>query len=205
MSGDITGEGLSCRSVAVSSRSGDIQIRRIQTVDDAEIENISGDCDLSGGSVGGRLQVKAQSGSLQATDLRASQLVLETVSGRATAHSVTGALTIKTVSGDIDGAAIGGAAASVGTISGDARLAFASPFSGSLAATSVSGDLVVGLWTNSDTRVEMSTTSGDLQCRLPLSGTTGQGKRLISGVLGGGIGSLKMQSVSGDLTLEEQR
>ncbi len=204
-SGDMAGEGLSCRSVALSSRSGDIELRRVQAVGDAAIENISGDCDVAGGSVGGRLQVKTQSGSIQAADLRAAQVGLETVSGRASAHSVTGAVTIKTISGDIAGTAIGGAAASVGTISGDAHITFAAPFSGSLAATSVSGDLSVGLWTNSDTRVEMSTTSGDLHCRLPLAETSISGERLVSGSLGSGVGSLKLQSVSGDLTLEEQR
>ncbi len=204
-SGDMKGEGLSCRSLALSSRSGDIQLRRVQTVGAAEIENISGDCDVAGGSVGERLQVKTQSGSIQAADLRAAQVSLETVSGRAQAHSVAGAVTIKTISGDIAGTAIGGAAASVGTISGDAHITFAAPFSGSLAATSVSGDLRVGLWSNSDTRVEMSTTSGDLHCRLPLSQTGISGERMVTGTLGTGVGSLKLQSVSGDLTLEEQR
>jgi len=204
-SGDMAGEGLSCRSLALSSRSGDIELRRVQAVGDAVIENISGDCDVAGGSVGGRLQAKTQSGSIQAADLRAAQVGLETVSGRAQAHSVTGAITIKTISGDIAGTAIGGAAASVGTISGDAHITFAAPFSGSLAATSVSGDLRVGLRTNSDTRVEMNTTTGDLHCRLPLAQTSASGERVVSGVLGGGVGSLKLQSVSGDLTLEEQR
>lgn len=204
-SADMAGEGLSCRSLTLSSRSGDIELHRIQTVGDAVIENISGDCDIAGGSVGGRLQTKTQSGSIQAADLRAAQVSLETVSGRAQADSVTGAVTIKTISGDIKGIAIAGAAASIGTISGDAHIAFAAPFSGSLAATSVSGDLRIGLWSNSDTRVEMSTTTGDLHCRLPLSETSASGERMMSGLLGGGVGSLKLQSVSGDLTLEEQR
>lgn len=202
-SGNLAGEGLSCLSLALSSRSGDISLRRVQAVADAAIENVSGDCDVAGGSVGGRLQMKTQSGSIQAADLRAAQVALETVSGRAQAHSVTGAVTIKTVSGDIAAAVIAGAAASVGTVSGDAHITFAAPFSGSLAATSVSGDLHISLQTTSDTRVEMSTTTGDLRCRLPLlEGVSSE--RLVSGTLGGGAGSLKMQSVSGDLTLEEQ-
>ncbi len=203
-SGDLAGEGLSCLSLALSSRSGDIALRRVQTIADAVLENISGDCDMAGGSVGGRLQAKTQSGSVQAADLSAAQFVLETVSGRAQAHAVTGAITIKTVSGDIAGTALAGAAASVGTVSGDANITFATAFSGSLAATSVSGDLRVGLPPGSDTRVEMNTTTGDLHCRLPLSETGVSGERMVSGTVGGGSGSLKLQSVSGDLSLEEQ-
>ncbi len=203
-SGDLTGDQLSCRSVSWSSRSGDIELRRIQTVGDAVIENVSGDCSAAEGAFGGRLQTKTQSGSIQADDLRAAQISLETVSGRAQAQGVTGAVTIKTVSGDIAGTAIGGAAASVGTVSGDAHITFAAPFSGSLAATSVSGDLRVGLSPSSDTRVELSTTTGDLRCEVALSETSVLSERMVSGALGSGTGSLKLQSVSGDLTLEEQ-
>jgi DUF4097 and DUF4098 domain-containing protein YvlB len=203
-SGDITGDGLTCRKVALSSRSGDVTLTKIQTLAEADFESVSGDVSVTGGSVGTRLAAKTQSGDLSIASLRSEQMSVETVSGDAHLREVTGALAAKTISGDIDAEAIQSPAVSLATVSGDAHWAFAAPFSGSLAGTTVSGDLTVALWTNSDTRVEMSTTSGDLDCDLQLADRSPENSRHLSGKLGDGIGSIKLQSVSGDLRVEAE-
>ncbi len=204
VSGNIVGDGLSCRTATLSSRSGDVTLTKIQTLAEAGFESVSGDVSVSGGAVGTRAAAKTQSGDVSVRDLRAEQLSVETVSGDARLQAVNGTLTAKTISGDIDAVGVQSQAVSLGTVSGDARWAFAAPFSGSLAGTTVSGDLTVTLWTNSDARVEMSTTSGDLDCGLPLAERSPDNARHLSGKIGDGVGSLKLQSVSGDLRLKAE-
>ncbi len=205
VNGDVAGEGLSCRSLTLSSRSGDVKVNKIQTVAEATLESFSGDVSLSGGSVGTRASAKTQSGDTHVQNLRAEQIAVETVSGDATLQETSGALTVKTVSGDITATLVNSPAASLATVSGDARWSYAAPFSGSLAGTTVSGDLSVSLWNNSDTRIEMSTTSGRVTCDLSLSDPSPGSDRNISGKLGDGTGSLKLQSVSGDLHIREDK
>ena len=204
-SGDILGEGLSARSLALSSRTGDVTLTKIQTVAEASLESVSGDVSVSGGSVGTRVGVKTQSGDVSVQNLRAEQMTLETVSGDASLQDTSGAVTVKTVSGDINAEKINSPAVSLATVSGDARWSYAAPFSGSFAGTTVSGDLSVSLWNNSDTRVEMSTTSGHAACALALSDPSPSSDNHIAGKLGEGTGSLKLQSVSGDLRIQEDK
>lgn len=205
ISGDVSGEGLSCRSLSLSSRTGDVRIAKVQTVAEATLESVSGDVTVSGGSVGTRAGVKTQSGDAVVQNLRAEQMTVETVSGDAELNETSGAVTVKTVSGDITANKVNSPAVSLATVSGDARWSPAAPFSGSLAGTTVSGDLCVSLWNNSDTRIEMSTTSGRVACDLALSDPSPESERHIAGKLGEGTGSLKLQSVSGDLRIKEDK
>lgn len=205
LSGDIATEGLTCRQAAISSRSGEVKVAKVQAVADATFESISGNVTAEGGSVGTRASAKTQSGDVIIRELRAEQLSVETISGDAELSGVAGTLTVKTVSGEITGTTIHSSSASLSTVSGDARWGFAAPFSGSLAGTTVSGDVTVALWTNSDTRVEMNTTNGDLRCDLPLTDKSPDGAKQLTGKIGEGTGSLKLQSVSGDLRVEGEK
>lgn len=200
-SGDVLADGLQgVLEAALSSLSGDVTAQNLHA-QSARLESASGDVSVSGGSITARAQIKTQSGQAAVTGLRADQLQIETVSGDARLKDTGGALTLKTVSGDLDAEGVQTPAVSLGTISGDARFAFAAPFSGSFAGTSVSGDLSVTLWTSSDTRVELSTTTGDVVCDLPLEEKNATGDKHLSGKIGGGLGSLRLQSVSGDLKI----
>lgn len=205
LSGDIAADGLSCRQAIISSRSGEVKINKLQAVADTTFESVSGDVMVDGGSVGTRATAKTQSGDVAVRNLRADQLSVETISGDADLDSVAGTLTVKTVSGEIAGLGIHSTAVSLSTVSGDARWAFAAPFSGSLAGTTVSGELTVVLWTNSDTRIEINTTNGELRCDLPLADKSPDNAKQIVGKVGEGTGSLKLQSVSGDLRIEEEK
>ena len=114
------------------------------------------------------------------------------------ARGVAGTLTVKTVSGDVEASGVESPAVSLLTVSGDAHWAFAGPFSGSFAGTTVSGDLRLELASGSDTRIEMNTTSGS-----PVLGPAADGEgpltdKHAAGKMGHGDGSIRLQSVSGD-------
>ena len=201
-SGDIHGERLTGQIISLTSRSGDVLVQKAQVTGTASFESASGDVHVADGSGGTRAFVRTQSGSAEVRNLRAEQVHVETVSGDAALHEVTGALTVKTVSGDVEASGADSPAVSLLTVSGDARWQFAGPFSGSFGGTTVSGDLRLDLSTGSDTRIEMSTTNGSLDLRLPLAEKTLTEKHA-TGTLGAGTGSVRLQSVSGDLTVAE--
>ena len=206
-SGDVLLDGWNAPSgsLLVETASGDVEAQDVHCGRNLSLSSRSGDIAVTDGSAGTRATAQTQSGGVRLTRLRAEQVQVETVSGNATLREVSGALTLKTVSGTVDASGLNSAAVSLNTVSGDARLSFAAPFSGSVAGTTVSGDITLSLWDNSDTRVDMTTTSGDLSCALPLADREGDGTRHLAGKLGEGTGSLKLQSVSGDLKIEAQR
>ena len=201
-SADIRAERLTGGTISLTSRSGDVVARKAQVTGTASFESSSGDVRVSDGGGGTRALARTQSGSAEVSNLRAEQVHVETISGDAVLRDVSGALTVKTVSGDVEASGADSPAVSLLTVSGDARWQPAGPFSGSFAGTTVSGDLRLVLPAGSDTRVEMNTTSGSLALSLPLTETTLTEKHA-AGKLGAGTGSVRLQSVSGDLAASE--
>ncbi len=201
-SADIRAERLTGGTIGLTSRSGDVVVQKAQVTGTASFESASGDVRVSDGGGGTRALVRTQSGSAEVSNLRAEQVHVETVSGDAALHDVAGALTVKTVSGDVEASGADSPAVSLLTVSGDARWQFSGPFSGSFAGTTVSGDLRLALPAGSDTRIEMNTTSGSLDLGMALTGTTLTEKHA-AGALGAGTGSVRLQSVSGDLAVAE--
>ena len=201
-SADIEAERLTGLTISLSSRSGDVLVQRAQVTGTATFESASGDVRVSDSGGGTRALARTQSGSAEVTNLRAEQVHVETISGDAALRDVAGALTVKTVSGDVEASGADSPAVSLLTVSGDAHWRFARPFSGSFAGTTVSGDLRLELAAGSDTRIEMNTTSGSLGLSLPLTETTLTEKHA-AGKLGAGTGSVRLQSVSGDLAVSE--
>jgi len=200
--GDVVAEGVTGESLQFSSRSGDVTARKLQAGSMASFESASGDVSVTDSSAGLRAHVRTQSGRTTVHGLRAVQVQVETVSGDARLHEVSGTLTVKTISGDIEASGMESPAVSLLTVSGDARWAFAIPFSGSFFGTTVSGDLHLALGASADARVEMNTTSGALSLAFPLTESV-LTERHAAGKIGAGTGSLRLQSVSGDLTVDE--
>ena len=201
-SADIQAERLTGQAISLTSRSGDVLVQKAQVTGTASFESASGNVRVSDGAGGTRAVARTQSGSAEVEKFRAEQVHVETVSGDASLRDVAGALTVKTVSGDIEASGADSPAVSLLTVSGDARWQFAGPFSGSFSGTTVSGDLRLSLPAGSDTRVEMNTTSGSLDPSVPLTETTLTEKHA-AGKLGAGTGSIRLQSVSGDLAVTE--
>ena len=198
--GDIVAESLTGESLQISSRSGDVTARKVQAISVLSLESASGDVSVTGGSAETRAYVRTQSGHAAVHGLRAGQVQIETVSGDAVLREVDGTLTIKTVSGDIEASGMESTAVSLLSVSGDTRWTFAAPFSGSFAGTTVSGDLHLSIAAPSDTRIEMNSTSGAITLSLPVIESV-LTERRAAGMIGAGTGSLRLQSVSGDLTV----
>ena len=200
-SGDSVLTRLSVKSAALTSRSGDVSAHETQCVETASYESSSGDVLVSGSAAGARATVRSASGGVRVDSLRAEQVHIETVSGRAAVQNITGALTVKTISGDIDAMDTQTQNVSLVTVSGDVQWALPAPFAGSFAGTTVSGDLKLRVSPASDARLEMNTTSGSLSLGLPTEDAA-TSERHITGRLGSGTGSIRLQSVSGDLDVE---
>ena len=201
-SADIHAERLTGQAISLTSRSGDVRVQKAQVTGTASFESASGDVRVSDGGGGTRAVARTQSGSAEVKNFRAEQVHVETVSGDASLRDVAGTLSVKTVSGDVEASGADSPAVSLLTVSGDARWQFSGPFSGSFSGTTVSGDLRLSLPAGSDTRVEMNTTSGSLDPSVPLTETTVTEKHA-TGKLGAGTGSIRLQSVSGDLAVTE--
>lgn len=193
---------VSGETVSLTSRSGDIDARAIQTGTQASFESSSGDITVAQVTAGTRVHLRTQSGQAGVSDTQAEQVHVETVSGDAELRSVSGALTVKTISGDVEAKGANSPAISLVTVSGDTHWAVPSAFSGAFSGTTVSGDLRLTLPAGSDARIEMNTTSGTLALKAPVTDAVTTDRHAI-GTLGTGTGSVRLQSVSGDLVVSE--
>ncbi len=193
---------VSGEEVSLISRSGDIDARAIQAGTQAAFESSSGDISVRQAAAGTRVHLRTQSGQAALTDAQAEQVHIETVSGDAELRGVRGALTVKTISGDVNALEADSPAISLVTVSGNTRWVVPSAFTGAFSGTTVSGDLRLTLPSGSDARIEMNTTSGTLGLKLPLTDTITT-DRHAAGTLGAGTGSIRLQSVSGDLAVAE--
>jgi DUF4097 and DUF4098 domain-containing protein YvlB len=200
VSGHVRIDGLGGdRDAVVHTQSGDIEVAGVSCRAGLTLESVSGDIHVNGGSVSTQTTVKTQSGDAVANGLRSGQLHIESVSGSTSVDDVGGALTLKTVSGDIGARKINSYAVALNSVSGDARVSFVGPISGSFAGTTVSGDVTVEVPAGSDARLEMATTSGDVSCSVGLEEESRPDPRHLIGKIGAGTGSVRLQSVSGDL------
>lgn len=140
---------------------------------DVEVNNVSGE--LKATSVSGEVTVKSVEGAVTATSVSGNVLVGE-VDGTANAKSTSGNVEVE-----------------IRQLEGASNLDFAS----------VSGNVRVKLPASLDADVKMSTLSGDLRTDFPIQieeKKYGPG-RSASGRVGGGSRTLKMSSVSGNVSL----
>jgi DUF4097 and DUF4098 domain-containing protein YvlB len=202
ISGDIGVDGLGVsRDSRLQSQSGDITVSSLQSTAGFAAESASGAVGLTGGSASTLASFKTQSGRIGVKDLKSGQIQVESVSGEAAIEGVGGALTIKSVSGAIIARSVNSYSVALNSVSGNVVFAFADPHSGSFAGTTVSGDLTLELDPESDANIEAASTSGRVICALPLEGQTSAHERHVAGKLGAGSGSIRLQSISGDLTI----
>ncbi|HEX3983955.1 MAG TPA: DUF4097 family beta strand repeat-containing protein [Acidisoma sp.] len=204
VSGGLRVDGLKAPRAQARSRSGDITLANIDIGVDVSAESASGGIEVRGGQCGQALSLRSQSADINLSNLRAGRIQTETISGDQEISQVTatnGPMILKSVSGDIQASESQADETTLNTVSGDGSFSFAAPFEGSLTAGSVSGDVDVRLWSNSSVKVELISQSGSMRCDLPLEERTGDASKRISGRLGAGTGSVKMQSVSGDLQI----
>jgi DUF4097 and DUF4098 domain-containing protein YvlB len=114
----------------------------------------------------GRLELKSASGGITLTGALDGDALIKTVSGDVQLPAVGGALEAQSVSGDVRAESVGGAV-SVKSVSGDVRIG--SVREGQVNVQSVSGDVAVGIAVGTNVDVNAGSTSGALSSDVPLS------------------------------------
>lgn len=151
-----------------------------------------------------RVSVATASGDMVLGDVASASL--KTASGDITVGEAQGDLTVRSASGDVAVRSVGGRA-SVTTVSGDVAV---ERVEGDLTTSTASGDLRVHLYRGED--LEASTVSGDVFVGLPSGRTVRLQARTLSGSVrlperkqtatsSGPEVSLRLKSVSGDITI----
>lgn len=153
-------------------------------------------CGLSSGAsvkgVSGEITLDGVTGEVQA----------DTVSGALGGRDVDGAIRFKSVSGDLtlaDGSLTLLEADNInGQVAADVSLAAA----GAMRISTISGDVTVRLPEDSDARVRLHSTSGNVRSEFDsLRPTTPYWSHTVSGNVGEGSGNVSVNSVSGAVTL----
>jgi hypothetical protein len=179
---------------------------------DLQLRTVSGS--VSASDTAGRLDVPTTSGDVELSD-HSGPLAIETTSGEVQADGELADPRVTTVSGDVelDGTvgelearSISGALSV--TDARDARLRIESTsgdveFAGALAAgaseiSNISGDVRVRLDEPDDLRLDLRSTSGDLESDLPLRDVERE-RRSLRGSVGDGGSTLAISTTSGDI------
>jgi hypothetical protein len=191
VSGDVECRSASGR-VELSSTSGSIHAEDIAR---AHVTSISGD--LNVGRVRGPIEASTSSGAIDITGADDSVSV-RSVSGDIRLERAPRGLTARSSSGSV---VAGGTAGTVkaGTVSGDIRLGVREPLRG-IDASSSSGAIRVALDPAVRCAIDLSTSSGSLDVRLPVEMRT-MTRRNLEGRIRGGTTPVSLHSVSGDITV----
>lgn len=205
-SGDVTTRGLSGRQslgttsgdCAVTGATGAVEIRtvsgdaRLRGSRRATVRTTSGDIEAA---PGGPLEAHSSSGDVEVEDAPDS-LVVGTVSGDVSVHGAARRLEVETSSGTIEARDARGDVRARST-SGGIELALVAPLR-SADVSSSSGDVSIALAPGADARLDLSTSSGDIDCDVPVT-LLEHGRRNLIAKFGRGGATVKAQTVSGDL------
>jgi DUF4097 and DUF4098 domain-containing protein YvlB len=198
--------------VKASSTSGDLWIKRITgalnletTSGDMEISMIEGDVTVSGTSsdlemfdVKGNLDVNSTSGNVSAESIGGSvridntsgDLFLKRIEGNIRATTVSGSIVVDQAEGGLH------LESSSGDLEVTSKILPAYEYYGE----TLSGHIHFLLPKDSDAEVKLTTTSGDLDCQLPLT-LSAASRNSLKGKLGRGGPSLNLMTTSGDIEL----
>lgn len=183
VSADVDVSGVASRELSIDSVSGDVVVAGAPR--EAEIESVSGDLRLTLNS--GKVSAQTVSGDLELRGRLNGEVSVETVSGKvdlATRESSLNKLSGNSVSGDLRVAAalVDGGEVSLETVSGDIRLTLPRSLSANVRGQSFSGDL----------------RAPDAQIQRPKHGPGSSFEHRY----GSGSGKIKLETFSGDATLE---
>jgi hypothetical protein len=153
-------------------------------------------CGLSSGA-----SVKGVSGEIT-LDGVAGDVQADTVSGALEGRDVDGAVRFKSVSGDLTLANGSLSLLEADNINGQIAADVSLAATGTMRISTISGDVTLRLPADSDARVRMHSTSGNVRSEFDsLRTAISPGSHTVSGNVGGGSGRLSVNSVSGTVTL----
>ncbi len=153
-------------------------------------------CGLSSGA-----SVKGLSGAIT-LDGVAGEVQADTVSGALEGRDVDGAVRFKSVSGDLTLADGSLSLLEADNINGQVAADVSLTAAGAMRISTISGDVTLRLPADSDARVRLHSTSGNVRSEFDsLRSTMSPGSHTVSGNVGGGSGRVSVNSVSGAVTL----
>jgi len=200
-SGDVTLVGLSnAGDVEVRTVSGNIKLRDVAG-HSLTAHTSSGKIQIEEGTLSSTLALETTSGNVTAVGIRATSYRLHSSSGDLTLDGCSGSLDLRTVSGRIEVENGTEAELAIETSSGKIH------FSGSLynlgehRVKSVSGGISLVLPADAAFDLNIETVSGSIQTEFPVTMTQFD-KRHVAGEVNGGGPLLRVNTSSGDITLE---
>jgi len=159
-------------SIAIGNLSfggGRLEVRaRVPHSSRARLNTASADISLDGMLAG--LEIKAVSGDIRANGEIDGDATVKTVSGDLRLAAVGGDLRVQSVSGDTTVRSVGGSLEAK-SVSGDVRVE--SVRNGHANATSISGDIEIGIAAGSNVDVDANSVSGDLSSEVALASDPG--------------------------------
>ncbi|MEN6578740.1 MAG: DUF4097 family beta strand repeat-containing protein [Phycisphaerales bacterium] len=183
-SGSVTCEAIRGGSVHMSTASGSVRLSDASDLGSCELRSSSGRARAEQVQAD-RIQISSASGSVELRDARAREIDM------------------RGSSGSVDGSKIDCSRLSAESASGRATVEFSpsAPADVTASVSSVSGSVTVVAPSGFAGRVEMSTTSGSVDCDLPLTVQGRMSPRHISGTVGQGTGSLTLRATSGSVRI----
>ena len=165
---------------------------------DFRVEVGSGDVRVSDSDA--TVSIETGSGDVALEGVGGGELGVETGSGEVTGHRLNAqSLSIETGSGQIEVGGIGADRAKIETGSGEIKVELSRDVD-MLSLDSGSGDIVVRVPSNLGAKISAETASGDIDTDLKME-TTRRSRNKISGTVGDGKGSIRIETGSGDVTI----
>lgn len=181
VSADARVQGMDSPRLDVDDISGDVTVTSARFTS-ARVHSVSGDLQLNASI--GQLNADSISGEIRGAELNCTS-----------AH-------VTAVSGDISLGCARVTDASLKSVSGDVRLSLTALASGgTVSMNSVSGDATLTVPTGISARLDLGSISGSIGGALP-AGVTVQ-KHSVSGAFGSGDGNLHVETVSGDIRVQQ--
>jgi len=181
-SGSVTGSALRAGNVHLSAASGSVRLSDASELGSCELQSCSGGASAEQVQAD-RVRIGSASGSVRLREVRAREIDLHAASGRVDADQIDcSRLTAESASG-----------------SASVEFSPSAPADVTADVHSASGSVTVVAPPGFAGRVEMSTTSGSIDCDLPLQVQGRMDPRHISGSVGQGTGSLTLHATSGSV------
>ncbi|HUS14465.1 MAG TPA: DUF4097 family beta strand repeat-containing protein [Chloroflexia bacterium] len=165
---------------------------------DLTLRTANGDIELS--QIRGKVFVQTASGDVNMTEVEGSVLV-KSASADVTINRLRGRLGVRSMSGDLEVQESELGALSVGTVSGDLDISAALHPSDEYLIQTVSGDVQLTLPMDIHAMVGLVTVSGEMECELPHQAERQGRRRRQLAVNGGGDVRLQIQTTSGDIQI----
>lgn len=189
-------------AVEIEAVSADARIEGLVGSREVEVDSVSGDVRVQ--ARGERFDLQSVSGDIEASG-SARRAHVETVSGDVSATGLDGEITVETVSGRVRAAGAGVTRLEAGTVSGDLDLDLGVAPGARIDVETMSGDVTLHVPADLSARVEASSFSGSIRSDFGAveEEEHGPGSSL-KATVGGGEGSINLESFSGDIELRKR-